>query len=154
MPFESFKFWKSPEKGGKKEEIKSAEEIAKEVWEGKEQKEKKERPKTPEEVALATIDKMAKRERLKNIGKSLAELITGIGISTVGAFLAAPLIDYVAQVNPVMAVIEGTIISIPAIVGMIRAFEKGEERSKELREKVEKAKKRVLESLRERKIEK
>jgi len=41
MRFESFKFWKSPEKGGKKEEMKSAEEIAKEVWEGKERKEQK-----------------------------------------------------------------------------------------------------------------
>ena len=102
---------------------------------------------------MATIDKMAKRERLKNIGKSLAEAITGIGIIAVAGFLAAPVLEYVAQFNPLAAAIEGSILALPGLLGIVRAFEKGEERSKKLREKVEKAKERVLEALRERKIE-
>jgi hypothetical protein len=152
MPFESFKFWKSPEKGGKKEEIKSAEEIAKEVWEGKEQKEK---PKTPEEVALATIDKMAKRERLKNIGKSLVEAITGIGISAVGLYLMAPALEYhrIEMDNPGPWVMYGFMLSIPALFAIARSIDKYRERKWKLREKVEKAKERVLEALKERKIE-
>jgi hypothetical protein len=154
MPFESLKFWKSPEKGGKKEEMKSAEEIAKEIWEGKEQKERKEKPKTPEEIALATIDKMAKKERLKNIGKTLAGVITSIGMTGVLGFLAAPHIDYVAQFSPWAAAIEAAIVALPGVIGMTISLEKGTQRASEIGRKVEEAKKRLLEALRERKIEK